>query len=249
MVGDQEHVDPAAVESLEEADRRGDAHHAGARGRERGVVEVRQRAPGLVAPQIPREPFPLGRGAPAPHLAAVRVEREQVPGPQVERVPGGVLPHGIGLALPVREVAGRTRGLVVVVADRGEGDLLAATPRRPIHLAVLLQGPRFLLQVTDAQNRVDRIVSHPEVAGRAHPALETGSRAVVVRGLGGIASDVAGGDHPHVRGAPSCGVPRCLTGPRFGARRDERQGGEGGEDHAPPTTARWPGGHTHAPDP
>ena len=127
-------------------------------------------------------------GDPSPQptdVVAVRVERDDVPGAEVEAVVA--LPGGAGRRAEVVEVARRVRGAVLVVADGWSRDRLDAPPGRVVRRPERRERAALVLDVAEREHRV--VATRHEQIGRL-PLLAG------VRRVPRLARDVPGsGDH------------------------------------------------------
>src|SRR5918996_2044079 len=150
--------------------------------REPRVVPVRQRALGVVCSKISHEPLVLGRARTAPtDRRTLRVKRDEVPAGEIEAVPPlAGRPSGCP---EVREVSLRTRGQVLVIPRRGEGDALRHSPARSVGEQELLVGTIFILVVPRGQHGIHTIqqigcVLLPAGGGGPEPPIETRAERV-----------------------------------------------------------------------
>ena len=167
------------------------------------VVEQREGAPRVARGEVVAQPLELRRVRPAAARDAVagRVEDDDVPRPDVLRVPRRAVADG-AVAEVVR-VAGGVTGLVLVVAGHGELDpVLEAAPRRPEAVAELL-GAAVVVGVVaerehdprpplDERGRV--LVVRPRRSGRCRPPRRGRPRRGPASGCAvGVGSGVAVG--------------------------------------------------------
>src|SRR6185312_13040312 len=90
-------------------------------------------------------------------------------------------------------------GLVVVVARHRVAGRLHPAPARVVRLLELRGGPALVLVVAERQHRGIPLVDQ-QVRRRALPAGGRRAGAAVVRRVGGVAGDVAGGRDDRVTG-------------------------------------------------
>src|SRR5205807_4063604 len=156
---------------------------------------------------------------------AVRVQLDDVPGVEVERVVAlagraGRVPH----AVEVVEVPGRSGGEVLVVADRGVVERVGATPCARVHRLELRERGVVVLLVAQGEHSGEARVQQ-QVGGGLLLAAAGHPEAAVVARVGGVARDVARrGDH---RVGTRCGGGRGGRGDRpLVAVRLDRGGAE-----------------------
>src|SRR5215218_5817807 len=121
--------------------------------REPRVMPKRECASSRMRSKIGLQPLLLSRPGPtASHLRAIRVQRDDVPGPDVEAVIA--LPTRAGGRPEVVEIPARaTRGIeVLVISDSWTDERLRATPGRVEHLQVLRERVVVVLVVAECQN-------------------------------------------------------------------------------------------------
>ena len=179
-----------------------------AAGAEPGVVPVGQRAGSGIGREVGAEPQLLGRpGAAAADGRAVAVDRDQVPGADVEAVvPLGAIARRPALnadAVEVVEVPPRARGLILVVAGGGAGDALVQAPGRLVERVEVGESGVLVLDVAQQDHRGRRDRSHQ----RGRRRLLAGRRG----GGAGAADHVARGDDHRV-GLGGGRDDRCLAG-------------------------------------
>ena len=171
-------------------------------------VPVGQDALVRVRREVGRQPQALRRSwDAAADIAAIRVERDQVPGPDVEAVPALALCSGGGPE--VVEVAGRpciravaadrgrraARGEVLVVAGDWVSDRLDATPCRIVGLLILGEAAAVML-VSEREDRAE-VAADQQVRSRfllACAAVASAIEVVVARAQR-IAAVVTGGSN------------------------------------------------------
>src|SRR5581483_2659122 len=120
-------------------------------------VEERERARAGVSGEIGAQPLLLcGPGLAAADLRAVRVERDEVPGTDVEAVP--TLTGRSGGESEVLEVPARAGRAVVVVPCGGARDRLHASPCRVVGREVVRVGATVVLVVAEREHRGQPVV-------------------------------------------------------------------------------------------
>ncbi len=148
------------------------------------VVPVREKALARVRGQICVQPLLLSAAGAAADIAAVRVERDQVPRAEAERVVP--LARFAGCRSEVVVVAARPRRLVLVVSRHWRGDRLHLSPRQVVGVRELLESAPLVLLVAEGKHAVGGDVEK-ELSGCG---LLAGARG----GLGvRLARDVSGG--------------------------------------------------------
>ena len=210
-------------------------------GAEQRDVPVGGDALARVGGQVRRQPLPLGRSrAATPGVAAVRVQRDQVPRPDVVAVVALAGRDGARKSAEVVVVAGRAlvrrRAVgpavreVVVVTRRRSRDRLEAAPAQVVGVLVGPEAAALVLVVPERQNGCevavdDQVGRRQLAAGVRRPVAAV---PVLVRG---VAGDVPRGCDDGVAG---CGRARR---PGDYARADGERADERQHDHHPECVA------------
>src|SRR5690242_9240368 len=119
-------------------------------GRPAGLVPVGKRAGRGMRREVSKQPLLLDRTrTAAADVAALAVEADQVPCPEVVGVIA--LRRIASCGTEVREISGRLRGQVLVVADRRPDLVLERAPRRVEHRGVGGRRVRLVLLIPEGK--------------------------------------------------------------------------------------------------